>query len=316
MASDLQTAAIDPLPPDPLPPEFGEAVDRIAELVAGFEAEEDEALQGRIFDLLRSIDLVHRAGLRCLDELLKVAGLQARALDDPEVKLLFDLYDLGEGGDRQRAEAVLASVAPYIESHGGKLSIVEAEAGVVSIQLSGACSGCQGSSATLRHVVEGALRDGLPDFVRMDVVETAGHDHGAVGHEHGAGNGSQARLPAGFIPIESLRPATPRLTWHPALVASTLSPGGLRSLQVEGEAVLVTNVAGEYYAYRDLCPGSPLSLASSRVDDATLVCPWHGCQFDLRGGRRVLGEGPGLTVVPIAVEGDEVRIGVLSRAAA
>ncbi|MEK6720787.1 MAG: NifU family protein [Chloroflexota bacterium] len=323
MASDLQTAEIDPLVPDPLPPEVGEAVDRIADLVAGFEAEEDEALQGRIVDLLRSIDLVHRAGLRRLDELLKAAGLQARALDDPEVKLLFDLYDLGEGGDRQRAEAVLASVAPYIESHGGKLSIVEAEAGVVSIQLSGACSGCQGSSATLRHVVEGALRDGLPDFVRMEVVEAAGHDHGAVGHDHGAvghdhgaGHGSRAGLPAGFIPIESLRPATPRLTWHPALVASTLDPGGLRSLQVEGEAVLVANVAGEYYAYRDLCPGSPLSLGSSRVDDATLVCPWHGCQFDLRGGRRVLGEGPGLTVVPISVEGDEVRIGVLSRAAA
>ena len=295
--------------PDPLPPEITDAVDRIADLVAGFEAETDEDLQARVFELLRSIDLVHRAGLHRLDELLKAAGLQARAIDDPEVKLLFDLYDLGEGGERQRAEAVLEAVAPYIESHGGKLSVVEAEAGVVRVQLSGACSSCQGSSATLRHVVEGALRDGLSDFVRMDVVEATKHDHGTA-------HGDAAGLPAGFIPVDSLRPAKPSLTWHPVFVATALPIGGLRSVEVEGEAVLVANVAGEHYAYRDVCPGSPLGLASARVEDGILVCPWHDCRFDLRGGRRIVGEGPGLAVVPIAVAGGEVRIGVLTRVAA
>ncbi len=295
--------------PDSLPPELDAAVDRIAELVAGFEAETDEDLQARVFDLLRSIDIVHRAGLHRLDELLKVAGLQARAIDDPEVKLLFDLYDLGEGGERQRAEAVLATVAPYIESHGGKLSVVEAEAGVVRVQLSGACSSCQGSTATLRHVVEGALRDGLSDFVRMEVVE-------ATSHDHGAGHGAPAGLPAGFIHLERLRPAKPSLIWYPVFAAAALQIGGLRSVEVEGEAVLVANVAGEHYAYRDVCPGSPLGLASARVEDGILVCPWHDCRFDLRGGRRIVGEGPGLAVVPIAVDGGEVRIGVLTRVAA
>ena len=295
--------------PDPLPPEISDAVDRIAELVAGFEAEADEDLRTRAFELLRSIDLVHRAGLRRLDELLKAAGLQTRAIDDPEVKLLFDLYDLGEGGERQRAEAVLESVAPYIESHGGRLSVMDAEAGVVRVQLCGACSSCQGSTATLRHVVEGALRDGLSDFIRMEVVEAATHEHGS---DHGGGSG----LPAGFIPLDSLRPAKPRLTWHFVFVASALPIGGLRSVEVENEAILVANVAGEHYAYRDVCPGSPLGMASANVEGAILVCPWHGCRFDLRGGRRVLGEGPGLAVVPIAVDGGEVRIGVLAPAAA
>jgi nitrite reductase/ring-hydroxylating ferredoxin subunit/Fe-S cluster biogenesis protein NfuA len=299
--------------PDPLPPELDDAVDRIAELVAGFEAETDDDLRARVFDLLRSIDLVHRAGLRRLNELLKVAGLQARAIDDPEVRLLFDLYDLGEGGDRERAEAVLVSVAPYIESHGGKLWVVEAEAGVVRVQLSGACSSCQGSTATLRGVVESALRDGLSDFVRMEVVEAAAHDHGA-GHRDGHGAG--AGLPAGFIPLESLRPARPSLIWHPIFEATALPPGGLRSVEVEGEAVLVANVAGEHFAYRDVCPGSPLGLGSARVEGGILICPWHDCRFDLRGGRRIVGDGPGLAVVPIAVNDGEVRIGVLVRAAA
>lgn len=299
--------------PDPLPPEIDDAVDRIADLVAGFEAEADEALQGRVFGLLQSIDLIHRAGLRRVDELFKAAGLQARALDDPEIKLLYDMYELGEGGERQRAAAVLASVSPYVESHGGRLSVVEAEAGVIRVQLAGACSSCQGSSATLRHVVEGALRDGLPGFVRMEVVEAA------ASHEHGGGHGGHGELsglPPGFVPIGSLRPVAPRLTWHRVFDAHSVPPGGLRSVTVESVAVLVANVAGEHYAYRDICPGSPLGLEAARVDDTTLICPWHDCRFDLRGGRRLVGEGPGLAVVPISVTDGEVRIGVLARAAA
>ena len=296
--------------PDLLPPEIDDAVDRIADLVAGFEAETDEALQARVFDLLRAIDLVHRAGLRRVDELLKAAGLQARALDDPEVKLLYDMYDLGEGGEQQRAEAVLASVSPYIESHGGRLSVVEAEAGVIRVQLTGACSSCQGSTATLRHVVEGALRHGLSDFVRMEVVEAA------ATHDHSSGHAAPAGVPAGFIPIESLRPVAPRLTWHPVFGDTAVAPGNVRSVDVEGVAVLVANVGGEHYAYRDVCPGSPLGLGSARVEDMVLICPWHDCRFDLRGGRRLVGDGPGLAVVPISVADGEVRIGVLAKAAA
>ncbi len=295
---------------DDLPADLGAELDRLNDLIAGFEAETDEALQARVFDLLRSIDRIHRAGLRRLDDLLKVAGLQARAIDDPEVKLLFDLYDLGEGGELQRAEAVLATVAPYIESHGGSLAVVKAEAGVVSVQLAGACSSCQGSSATLRHVVEGALRDGLSDFVRMEVVELATGGHG---HDHGA---TSAAPPPVFIQLENLKPKRPSLVWHPVFAATDLARGSVRVVEVDGDQVLVVNLDGEHYAYRDGCPGSPLTLGSGRVDGGVLVCPWHACQFDLRGGRRLNGEGPGLAVVPIAVADGEVRIGTLVPVAA
>jgi len=296
--------------PDPPPAALEAELDRLAELLAALDAAPDESGRERVIELLRSIDRVHRPGLRRLSELVRDAGLESRALDDPGIRLLWDMYDLDEGGDAERARAVLATVTPYIESHGGVLEVVGAERGVVSVALDGACSGCQGSTATLGHVVEGALRDGLPDFVRLEVVERAGRN----GHDHAHALRAGAGAPAGFVPLESLRPASPgRLAWQAVLELDDLPPGSCRSVSRDGEPVLVVNLEGEVYAYRDECPGTPLGLGAARLEEGSvLVCPWHGCRFDARGGRRIDTTGPGLGVVPIAVVDGEIRIGRLA----
>ena len=99
-----------------LPEDVAAAVQRLDELVKSFEEHPDPAVQERAFELLQCVDSMHRAGLRRLNDLLKTVGLQRRAIDDPEVRLLFDLYDLGEGGVQSRAEAVVESMRPSMES--------------------------------------------------------------------------------------------------------------------------------------------------------------------------------------------------------
>ena len=79
---------------------------------------------------------------------------------------------------------------------------------------------------------------------------------------------------------------------------------------------MIVRLADGVHAYVDQCPGSPLTLNAGLIRDGVLLCPWHDCRFDLRGGRRLVGDGPGLAVVPISVADGEVRIGVLARAAA
>ena len=277
-----------------LPPELTLNLDRLDDLVAAFEQHPDEIVQAHAFELLRCVDAVHRPGLRRIADLLRIAGLEHRAIEDPEVRLLFDLYDLGEGGEKARADDVLQSVRPYIESHGGRLEVVGAESGVVTIRLSGACHGCSGSAATLRHVVEQALREGLSDFARMEVVEAI------------------PEPAAGFVPRGNLLlPRRPRLVWYDALRADAVPDGGTCAVVVAGERVLVTSLAGEMYAYRNACPGTPLPLDAAPITNGAIECPWHGCRFDVRGGRRLDADGPGLGVVPISVEGGMVRIGVL-----
>jgi Fe-S cluster biogenesis protein NfuA len=73
-------------------------------------------------------------------------------------------------GDEERAErlgqlqALIELMRPSVQADGGDLVLVGAdvEAGVVEVQLQGACSSCAVSSATLQGGVERILTDRLP----------------------------------------------------------------------------------------------------------------------------------------------------------
>jgi nitrite reductase/ring-hydroxylating ferredoxin subunit/Fe-S cluster biogenesis protein NfuA len=277
---------------------LAEAAARLVDLTTTLGEHPDVAVGDQVAELLRAVDVLHRAGLRRLGGLLRKAGLERRALEDPEVALLFELYELTDEGERARAEAVLAEVRPYIESHGGMLTVTAAEWGEVTVRLSGACAGCQGSTATLRHVVEGALRQGLPDFERL-VVEPPprGHSHEAA--------------PPGFVPLASIGGRSPRLSWVRACATHDVPAGTVRGIDMHGVPVLIANVDGDRYGYEDRCAGTPLPVAGGVVDGETLVCPWHGCRYDLRTGRRDDEDAQHLGVLPIAVVGEEIRIGML-----
>lgn len=280
-----------------LPAQLTSALERLDQLIQAFEQQPDPVVGERVFEMLRCVDGVHRWGLRELAALVEEAGLLPRALDVPEVRLLFGLYGLEKGGERDRADAVLDTVRGYIESHGGRLELVEAEAGVVKVRLSGTCRGCAGSAATLRQVVEETLRAELVDFVRLEVVEPSGGG------------------PPDLIPASSLfRGKSPALVWRRVLGRPELPGDGVRSVEVDGQGVLVVHLGGDFYAYQNCCPGTSVPLDGARLDESVLVCASHGCRFALPGGRRLDRDGPALGVVPIAAHGDEVRIGVLRRA--
>lgn len=80
-----------------------------------------------------------------------------------------------------------------------------------------------------------------------------------------------------------------------------IGEGSRKLINIEGRAIGIFNVNGEYFAVRNECPhaGAPLCVgrtegyASSggpgQVSYARrgeiLRCPWHGWEFDLRTGR-------------------------------
>src|SRR5919202_1904262 len=77
---------------EPLPDELAVAVVRVDELVRHFEDHPDPLVRDQVIDLLQRVDGLHRAGLVRLANLLRAAGLERRALEDAEVRLLYTLY--------------------------------------------------------------------------------------------------------------------------------------------------------------------------------------------------------------------------------
>jgi nitrite reductase/ring-hydroxylating ferredoxin subunit len=99
-----------------------------------------------------------------------------------------------------------------------------------------------------------------------------------------------------------------RPRWVTVARIEELREGQLRTVRPEGTALLLLRLSGEFYAYADGCPPeSMLTLQLSVVEGVEIVCPWHGCRYDGRTGRRTDGEGR-LAVFPVAVQGGEVRI--------
>lgn len=270
-----------------LPEEVSAAVSRLDELIKRFEEHPDPAVQDRVFEILQCIDTMHRAGLRRLNELLKTAGLQRRATDDPEVRLLFDLYDLGEGGDESRAQAVVESLRPSVEATGGAIHLLDADATCVRVQLFQPPV----HGEDVRLALEQTLYERLPGVPRVEVVAEA----------------SAPPPPPNFVPLSRL--VMPR--WQVALVLSELAVGSTRGVDVGETRVLLARVGtDEVYAYRNQCPGTPFPLDAAPVREGVLVCPWHGCRFELRGGRRVDAQAAGLGVLPVRIEDGQIVVAV------
>ena len=69
-------------------------------------------------------------------------------------------------------KAVLKThVAPAVASHGGEVNFVEFKDGLLTLQMSGACSGCASSTVTLKLGVENMLKHYVPEVNAVEGVD-------------------------------------------------------------------------------------------------------------------------------------------------
>lgn len=100
------------------------------------------------------------------------------------------------------------------------------------------------------------------------------------------------------------------LRWRDVADLAELPPGTMLGRSVDGVAVLFCNADGEIAAYEDTCPDTPLTLSLGQLDGEDIVCPWHGCRFEARTGRRSGHRGTGLRAFPVVLEGTVIRVAV------
>ncbi len=74
--------------------------------------------------------------------------------------------------------------------------------------------------------------------------------------------------------------------------------------------MLLCSLGEEVFAYHDACPRSILPLHLGSLQGNVLRCPWHGCLYDVRTGRRLDREGPGLVAFQVIVRDGVVRVAI------
>ncbi len=72
--------------------------------------------------------------------------------------------------DKERVEAVLERVRPYMRMDGGDIELVDVNGNNADIKLTGMCAGCPSAHMTLYLGVETALREEIPEFESLRLV--------------------------------------------------------------------------------------------------------------------------------------------------
>jgi Fe-S cluster biogenesis protein NfuA/nitrite reductase/ring-hydroxylating ferredoxin subunit len=264
-----------------------ELLERVEQLTAAIDSAADPFVRGMVDELVASIIELYGEGLtRIVRELAEQAeeALLLRLAGDGVVGSLMLIHDLYPVPLETRVEDALASVRPYMESHGGDVQLLRLEDGVAYLKLVGHCHGCPASAATLELAIKEALDEAAPDLLGLEV--------------EGVAEAKPVRKPLAIVSASADQPASPP-GWLPLDQAGEIEPGAFRTLTLEGVDLVVANVDGNVLAYRDRCAACEATLSDATLAGSFLTCAACGCAFDLpRAGRAAAGIGQ-LDPVPL-----------------
>ena len=268
-------------------------LEEVQRLIAELESHADPAVRSSVTALLQGIDAVHRTALTHLvGAIHSMAGeaFMNRLTADPAIRLLLMSYDLIAVDRRLQAEEALDSVRGHLHDHGIDVELTEVIGGAVYVKL----HGLERSDVAIdgiRHDLEEALMAGLVGFQELVI-----------------GDRSAARTPE-LLQVGSLR-RPQRPVYRRACGTNDVGPGTVMAVDIDGQGILIVNVDGEFLALSNQCGATPLPLQFSTLHGTELRCSWHGCRYDVHSGQRLDGGLERLSVFPVSVEGDDVRVAV------
>jgi 3-phenylpropionate/trans-cinnamate dioxygenase ferredoxin subunit len=97
--------------------------------------------------------------------------------------------------------------------------------------------------------------------------------------------------------------------WVTVATSGELEPGCSRVVDLNGTAIAVFNLDGEYHAIEDMCTHDGGELAGGKVEGGWIECVRHGARFCIRTGAVVL--GPAFAPVakfPVRVESGVIQV--------
>jgi Fe-S cluster biogenesis protein NfuA/nitrite reductase/ring-hydroxylating ferredoxin subunit len=278
---------------------------RVQELTAALDQLQDLHAKETADELVAAIVELYGEGLRRIVDALSEAGVAGqevheRLADDGVVASLLLIHDLYPVDLETRVHEALATVRPYMESHGGDVQLLGIEEGVAHLRLEGHCHGCPASAATLELAIKEALEEAAPDLAGLEVEGVTEAPTPKLAPSPG--------LLQLTVVDNGAPPPTP--TWMPLDGAGDVEVGALRPVELHGVELVVANVAGTLLAYRSACADCGAGLSDATLEGPVLTCARCGGAFDLpRAGRSLSGEEAQLEPVPLLRRaGPEVKV--------
>jgi Fe-S cluster biogenesis protein NfuA/nitrite reductase/ring-hydroxylating ferredoxin subunit len=303
----------------------GQLLDRIQELTDRVDELEDGRARMLAQELVATVIAMYGDGLARImaaisDSREAGATILDRLAQDGAVASLLLIHDLYPVSLQERVLEALDTVRPYMESHGGDVELVSLEDGVATLALQGSCNGCAASRATLELAIKQALDEHAPDLAGLQVHGVTVDESPAAGLGIALPMAESATAAAGAfeLPVVHTGPAVTGLPapaersprWVPVAESVRPGAGAVRSVAVDGVALLLAEVGGALLAYADECASCGQPLGAAALQDGMLRCPGCEVEFDLpRAGRAAGGEPLQLRPVPL-LEAGGLRVAV------
>ncbi len=272
--------------------DLDQLAERVDKAIAEVQTLEPD-VRAKAMTLKSTIEEFHKAGLTHIVKTLKNdpngKQLLFEMVDEPTVYALFAMHGLVRADMRTQVSRVIDMVRPYMQSHGGDVSLVDVQGKTVFVQLSGNCNGCSMSSVTLRNTVEESLREHVPEIEKVEVVPNE---------------------PSNLVQLSVPGSENEEHGWVEGPMVNELTESKPFAFESGEHNILLIKSKKGLRAYRNSCAHQGLPLDGGLLDSeaGTITCPWHGFQFDSESGECFSAPQCQLEPFPLRVESDRVFV--------
>ena len=84
--------------------------------------------------------------------------------------------------------------------------------------------------------------------------------------------------------------------------------GAGKTVEVAGKRIALFNVGGKFYAIDNACKHRGGPLGEGEVDGSTVICPWHGWEYDVTTGANLDDASVKVGCYPVKVENTDIMI--------
>ncbi|MCC7529315.1 MAG: NifU family protein [Candidatus Melainabacteria bacterium] len=258
-----------------------------------------ESERNTVNALRLSIDALNKEAFARLIRALKSnpAALSAMkdAIKDDLVYSVLRHHELIKPALAERIEKALASVRPFLESHGGDVELIAVEPpSSVTIRLKGACSNCPASDLTLREGVEKAIREVCPEIVEIKRASSL----------PGGQCASSGQAIAFISPFADQSEAG----WLFAAAFEAIPDAGVGVFDVQGRSILLSRFGEKITCYENACAHMGMPLDGGVFKDGILTCPHHQFQYHLESGECLTAPEVQLHTHAVRVKGKDVEV--------